>query len=437
MNTKNKYYLICITLIVFYFQGVLIEYFHVDTSSLELIKIGLFCFMALTFFSKKMMPGFWLIILYLLWNFFSMLNHDFTLSDWYLHSRFILNSYIFFNFVWHANLSEKQVYKVLKLVFVIFVFQIVASGFELFVLNEQAEYRVGTMFYGGGGYATVFPLVAMSYGLGVFYFYKRNWKSFLLTFSFILIGYASGKRAVFFLVPFLFVIGEIVYLHLIKSHRRILKNLLFVSVIAVPCAMILLSLLGHTKKFTMLNEIPTFGSKTEYIYEVVNEYNFRDKGHAGRFGRGANNVYMYTLLANGAYNDFWFGCGPRSANKDKGWVAYKKYGIGYGASGWLFDLVSTGAPTVLLVILFFLNPLFLQFKFCRFSQLNSLGKALYFGNILFFISFFIIYFGYSNAFSATSMYTIIYFFMITLLVAPSYKRIFLMSLKHKEKLYGS
>ncbi len=424
-GTNQAYILVVISLLFLFLKGSLSEFFHVPGFIIQTAEGAIFSLMAVLILLRStfIVPGITFIVLYLAWSFISTLYNDLPFVDFFTYSRYLFYNFIFFNIVYVAEFSKPQVKKILKLIAGLFFLQIIASLIEIFIFNLRDEYRVGTMFFGAGGYGTVLPMVAISYGLGIFYFKNRSFRVYFLTLSFIIVGFASGKRAIFFFIPALLLVGQIVFMSISRSIKDIARSILFYSIIIIPLLLAFVFFLGQSKRFEELNTMDSIFDKFSYIYDVAEEYSFRENSRGQRFGRGSNNMHMISLLSNGEYDEFFLGGGPNSCTRKYNYEMQQKYGFGYGIPGWIDDILCIGVPGSLLVLLLFSYPLFRMFVTCRFNEMSPLLKSIYFGNLMFFFTFIVINFYYFNCFSVDSSFSVIYFFMMALLLSPHYRQI--------------
>ena len=99
------------------------------------------------------------------------------------------------------------------------------------------------MTVGGGILATIFPLVALGACMGYYFYVRHSWLVLLLGFSFGIVGFASGKRTIFFVLPIFFTLYLCLWKVLTRYYTRVLsaqsiaRHLAICGIIVSPIAL--------------------------------------------------------------------------------------------------------------------------------------------------------------------------------------------------------
>ena len=117
--------------------------------------------------------------------------------------RLILRFYIFYLALINLNLSDTQLIKANRMLFVCFVLQLVASAIK-FKFYGVSELTMGAYAVRGGGPTTLIPIIALGFLSGFYVYHKPRKIYFFLAIGFILYGIVGAKKALFFLYPVTF-----------------------------------------------------------------------------------------------------------------------------------------------------------------------------------------------------------------------------------------
>jgi hypothetical protein len=344
----------------------------------------------------------------------------------FLYFRMLVYGYIIFWTVWNANLTGHEILRLSRLILSLWILQIAAAIFELFVLNQRIEAHVGTIAFTGGGAATAFPLFAMAYVMAFYCYYKRSVWLILLAFSFGIVGYASGKRAIYFLIP-AFYTAIILFYYLRERSFLGLQRMLgpiFICFLIFP---LFIFGLTQSKRFSTLK-----GKETVTVIsgaaKISEEYTFRVYRGGKTFGRTATSLKLLRQLCNGMLGQYLFGFGPASLMEHGGKRAKRLFGAEYGIVGWAKDTISVGWPAMIFHISFYA---FLWWRLYRQRLImsNDYAKALYFGTHFAFAAFFLLYFFYLDAFVVAGWFTFVHFSFLALLLSPKHHSALLFSTK--------
>ena len=139
------------------------------------------------------------LFLYLIWTFSVAISHGESLYDFYLYCRYFVLSFILMYISYNIYKIKHYANFILKSIDLFVLIQILASIF-LFFTEGRLERNVGTMSSSGGALATVWPLTFAPYYF-LRYVVKGRWLDVVFLVGLVFIGFASGKRGVYFLIP--------------------------------------------------------------------------------------------------------------------------------------------------------------------------------------------------------------------------------------------
>lgn len=363
-------------------------------------------------------PGLVFVVLFVFWTVLSGIASGDGLYRSFLYFRLLVFGYLVFWAVWNARLTRGEIVGLGRLIFALCLLQIAASLVHVFVLGERVEAHVGTLEAGAGTPATAFPLLAMAYVMAFYFYYKRSAWMVLLAFAFGIVGYSSGKRAIYFLMPTFYALLLVWYC----VRERSLANLRQIITPFLVCALfvpVMMFGLTDSKQFGHLQgagiaEILT-GS-----FEVVGEYNNWTNASGETSGRNATSLKVLSLLPQEIFGDLLLGLGPASmkdAGEERG---QKQIGIDYGLVDWSIMTLSIGWPGLLFHMSFFFW-LWWKLHLRDSSRFNSAARALYFGCHLGFAAFFILYFFYGG--TMFDWITFLQLFCVAIILSPNYQRV--------------
>src|SRR5690606_4002791 len=123
---------------------------------------------------------------------------------------------------------------ILKIFIIMILLQGIGALFNIFILGDRIEGYVGTMSSLGGTTATVFPLLISTLVLIYFLFSPKLNSSTLLVmsimlFSAFLVGYSSGKRGIYFIIPFILMIVTLISIPKIIRTRYFKKKMIYLA----------------------------------------------------------------------------------------------------------------------------------------------------------------------------------------------------------------
>ena len=194
-------------------------YFFYAISILVLFR-GIFSLYNLDFYSKILSEGLiflWFLIefkkqkfalssiplrygvFYLIWTGFVAFLVGDSLYEYYLYSRYFILSCLIMYISYNVNDLKRYSSNILKAIDFFVLVQIISSLLFFFILG-RLERNVGTMSTTGGSLASVWPLTFVPYYF-LRFIIRGRWKNLAFVVGLVFIGYASAKRAVYFLIP--------------------------------------------------------------------------------------------------------------------------------------------------------------------------------------------------------------------------------------------
>ncbi len=363
-------------------------YFFYTISALVLFR-GVFAFFSLDFFSKLLSEALilaWFIyefkkpkylfsksikfyaFLYLLWiGFVAILGGD-NLYEYYLYSRYFILSFMMLYISYNIYDFKRYTSFTLKAIDLFVLLQIIASVVFFFALG-RLERIVGTMSTSGGSLATVWPLTFAPYYF-LRYVIKGQWKDIGFIAGLVFIGFASGKRAVYFLIPISLIIIYYVFLgsKLFFKKKGIKRRVLFSA--GFLFFALLLGISG-TESLAQGNgfSLKSLDSAINYAEKYSTNKNVMNGESIGRTSSTIN-----------TFNALWIGSNPIFGNgltALKGEITYSRYEVGYGVTGLIRELISVGFIGGIIYILFYIKLLAMMRKGKRYMLGSLFDKEVF------------------------------------------------------------
>jgi hypothetical protein len=334
-----------------------------------------------------------------------------------LYFRVLVYEYIVFWAAWNARLTRTEIYNLNRLVLSLWLLQVVVSIYHIFIQGERIEANVGSLISAGGSPATVFPLFAMVYLMAFYCYYKRSVWFLLIGLGFTLVGYSSGKRAIYFYLPIVYWAVLIVYAmreRVVSKFRTwVLPILIFVI-----CIPILIYGLTQSRSFMHLQG-NGIGDIVVEAFDMAQEYDGRILTNGMTAGRSATSMQILVNLFSENFSNYLLGLGPSSTKNIGGKWGSDKEGILYGMVGWTQDTLAVGWPAMIAHVTFYLSLWYKLYR-RRVVGTNSYAKALLFGCHFGFIIYFLMYFAYTDAFSMAGWLTYAQLYFLAILLSPNH-----------------
>ncbi len=418
----RTFHALCLLFVLIYTRGAINRFGLPDFATKFVVELSvLFLIYPVLKRSRwNLAPGWIFVVLFIMLTVLSGIVSGDGLYLSLLYFRMFAYAYLVFWAVWNADLTRREVLRLNRLILWLWILQLAAALFELFVLGERKEYNVGTMVSGGGGSATAFPLFTMAYVMAFYCYYRRSAWVVLLALSFGVVGYASGKRGIYFLIPIFYALIILWYCLREKSFAsfgRMIKPVLAFALL-FPVFMFGLT---HSKRFTSSQGAGTIETIRSTIGSL-DEYTFRTHSGGATSGRTATSLKVLRNLSSGAFAEYFLGLGPGSMTNAGGKRAGEAEGIIYGVVGWAKDTISVGWLAMLFHVSFY-ALLWRKLYLRRSAMSNDYAKALHFGCHLGFAAYFLLYFVYLDAFAMAGWFTFVHFYLLALLLSPNHQHL--------------
>ena len=264
--------------------------------------------------------------------------NDLRLIQVVLYLRDYVPVVMLFYAVANLNLDARESHLLYRLMSYLFLSQIGAVIWKLFVFQDVIEPYIGTMAVLGGSLTLIFSLVAISILLGRYLSIKRP-SDILFVVVFIAFSIFGGKRATIFLVPFLFVTMFLVNATKFEGVRIVGLGRLFIfaslSVVVMYSAVRLMPSLNP--------ESEVWGSfDLEFAMGYTSDYVTFGAGGEREVGRAEAPAYLLLQFWNESGLAFLVGEGAGHLVKSRYnlemlefgsfvELSKSKYGVGYGA----------------------------------------------------------------------------------------------------------
>jgi hypothetical protein len=228
--------------------------------------------------------------------------------------------------------------------------QLVVTANKVFILNDRTEWRVGTITAGGGEMAAIVPLLALGFAVAYYFVLRPSLWVLVLGLSFGLIGYGSGKRAIFFTMPMFSVIfaGAVCAMQPVSRTRRMAKFAIHASLCAAVAVPIMIyGISNSTGIGATISGAEDLRDMAVRSVQYATDYENSKTSNglmAGR--RSALTRVMEDLADYPTVKKFLVGGGPatffpKNGNSTIG-SDFRPLGIGYGIVGLTRDILSLG-----------------------------------------------------------------------------------------------
>ena len=182
-----------------------------------------------------------------------------------------LEIYCLFFLLQDAVYKRQQGRMLLRLFYQIFLVQILISVLKFILFNgRQIESLVGSMSIIGGAMGTTIPI----WGFIVLWFYRNGrmiWKDWLFVAGLLLVGFTTGKRAVWFILPVV-IAAFMVYVQGIRLNKYIVLGIMAIPVVFY---------FGARLTPTLNPEHKVWGAfDLEYMFDYAETYQFGEEGLA-------------------------------------------------------------------------------------------------------------------------------------------------------------
>lgn len=278
-----------------------------------------------------------------------------TIVEFFKFIRFLFYSYVIIDVLQQCSFSILQFGKLFKYFVFLVLLQGFASFLQVFVLQDRVEGYVGMMSSLGGTTAATFPLLIVGICVVVFCFsniIKRRWYVIMLLVlaSVILLGYSSGKRVIYIILPLIIFLGVIICLGYAR-YNKIKLSLKKIWIIIIICLLCLpMYFYGIKNSEGYEKELTGGETNTEILtkmFEYVNEYETAEME-----GLTVGRSNTTALLLNETFANMYFFKYGKGFQSEKDENVTSQMGVGYGFVGLTRDLFAGGFLFAILTIIF-------------------------------------------------------------------------------------
>lgn len=407
--------LLALLLILLAFSGTIDYWIPRGMQIINIVTVLLSTYLAIekklwTTFScfRYLIASFTIFSLYFVLN--NLLNHgESVLMIFSQYSKYYVPFVCLLLFIYNGRKSIAYLHYINHLLGLILLIQIGVSVYKFWLFGGHFfEGMVGTFgALRGGGIGTSFPLVALCWVAINSNMDIRKWKSWLFIAGLLLLGIATGKRAVILLFPILFLVLSV---YVCKKRY---SNRVWIILAAAP----LLFYLGVRLTPTFNPENKVWGSfDLEYMMNYTENYAMGEveKGeerehYTGRVGSALAFWKIFTNTENYTSKTL-FGEGvERAYTSSEDRDAYDQFGWDYGLNhrgditGVLMLYIAIGVIGVCLLVIYY----YLLFKIVPYKRLRFV--------LFFLVMFDFIFYNFTivrNPFVSTlMMFVIVYSFV--------------------------
>lgn len=415
--SSRRFLWLFVALFMVFTQGFWERILLLPPGSSLIIEIPIWFYLGLSSSTfNKDTPGHILVIIYVFFVCLTGLLNQSEFVTWIKYTRFFLYFYLIYQSLWSTPVTSKQWRLILKFVIFLILLQGFGSAYNIFILNQRVEGHVGLMSSLGGTTASTFPLVVISSSSVIFIFARRQGVKFILYLTLIVIcavfvGYASGKRAIFFTIPlFLMITFLISYLQL-KRNRTFYKKIVVIGLVIVFT--IPVYLFGITTSHGLNYNLTGNESKMEVVakaIDYVHQYEESTSLYGKTTGRTGTTFQILNKSTVDLYS-FVVGSGYGSIKEEK---TLHMLGVNYGIVGFTRDIISGGWLVMILTVLI-LSKVILSNRSINFKSTKALRLVLFAG-------FLFTHFTYSSDFTVHLKITFLLAILCAFINAPTHRR---------------
>ncbi|WP_430404418.1 hypothetical protein [Fluviicola sp.] len=352
--SKVKLNLLFLCLFFVYTQGMWERTLFFLPDATYIVDVAIVAFIVFQFKWNPRTPGSKVFFAFLLTAFLVGITNSDSISETFLYTRFTIYTYLIYVQVYNLGLDTKTWFRLLKFSVWMIIIQVLGSLYTIFFLGEQIEGYVGLMSSSGGTTATIFPLFVSSIAF-LYYLFRsqmlwKEWLILLLVFlSAFLVGYASGKRGIYFTLPVFFIIVLIMaFPILIKSgfFKRKLIGIVSITIVLIP---VLIFGIFNSRGLNY-----SLSGNESYSEVVSNSFSFAEEYESAtdEYGRTIGRSNTTTQIIDKSLSDptlFISGVGYGTTKEESTML---RLGYGYGLVGFTRDLISAGWIFSVLAVIF-------------------------------------------------------------------------------------
>ena len=416
--------------LLFFYVIILFNQGFLESIGLPLSITSILCFSLAVFaffiqlYKNKIVfpPGLKWVLLYITSLLVSSIYHNDGMFTSIIQSRYLLISYLVFCVLYNYNFKIGELLKFKKIITLIILVQFIFTVIKLLTVG-QIEGIVGTMTQMGGGLANIFPLF-----LSVFFYIlwlatRKNKYLFIVFFS-LIISYSSNKLGTYFFLPICLLICTVIYNRINKirwvfnKNTFILFSLTTIFVIAFSLVVDKVSVRTENIKGEWRQKLQLF---SDYSVDKELSYSSYDEYYTDSRFLTSKRIIEETFKRD--ITVFLFGQGYSVRDKISGQTsdsAYDDYGIFYGVTGWAYDALYFGWPSMFFHLMFYIS-LLRKIKIPKFYKIVSRYKVLRFlmvVNISIFYLFLVNYFLYNSNYTVGGWVITLHILLYSSLLSP-------------------
>ncbi len=413
--SKIKLNLLFLCLFFVYTQGMWERTLFFLPDATYIVDVAIVAFIVFQFKWNPRTPGSKVFFAFLLTAFLVGMTNSDSIVETFLYIRFAIYTYLIYVQLYSLGLDTKTWFRLLKFSLWMIIIQVIGSLYTIFFLGEQIEGYVGLMSSKGGTTATIFPLFVSSIAL-LYYLFRSKmlWKEWLILslvfLSVFSIGYASGKRGIYFTIPVFFIITILMaFPILIKSgfFKRKLIGIVSIAALLIP---VLIFGIFNSRGLNY-----SLSGNESYSEVILNAFSFAEEYESAtdQYGRTIGRTNTTTQILDKSLSEptlFISGVGYRTTKEESTML---RLGYGYGLVGFTRDLISAGWIVSVLTVIF-MSLIILK----NHSAKLGLTKVL---RRLIFLVFLYTHFFYSSDFTVSLKINLLLVILLALINSPLHK----------------
>lgn len=349
-------------------------------------------------------PGWGWVLLFTLTSIASGFSNGDGLVASMLYARVLIYGYIILWAAYSTRFSEIEFRGLLNLIVGLWVLQIAASLYKMVVLGSRLEQVVGTIEASGGGAAAAFPLLVSGFALCHYLLRDRALPWLALAFLSALVGYASGKRAIYFHLPVLYFALLSWFAWHLRDRTPMTRIVAVVAIVALVVPIFAYGI-QHSKQIAHKRSNAALTEQFDYAFNTAMDY--ETKTYEGRStGRISTTLNLLSWIDQIDLPTAALGNGPSSFMGGKKGKALLR--IGYAASGFVKDTASIGVIGMLALVAFYLT-VWIQVARHSLGIPSAYFDAVRWGTLVLFPIFLALYFSYCDAFVLGGWFSYVHF----------------------------
>ena len=266
---------------VFMFQGVF-EEMGVPSDLFKFVAEVIFIVLLFPFINRIRLNRaksklIFIMFLYVMIILFSAIYNDNTISLVYNYSRYTLFGVIVYLLSSEITYASQRTKKMFSLLVLVNVIQVGMSLINSSFLTSPLERKVGTISSSGGSLATIYCIFMAPFFLS-FYLYTNEKKYLWYYLSTLIVGIASGKRAVVF---FFIVVSILTYIKVSTKKINIFKISFMAIVLLLVVNFSVINVSSGAQGGNPLDFLSNFSNAFDYGIE----YSTNTSADGGSMGR--------------------------------------------------------------------------------------------------------------------------------------------------------